>query len=150
MVQCFREYKARGHFTRKGMGRGQRWRLGEAVLSPQSSPVAGRRPEIRRVAPGRTDDKKGTRLPAGLSKSQLRLCGEEYSWNTLRRARERKIKENLRTQQTLGFLERIMLEPSHGGIFEVRLGSDVLFRKADERRFPAEGEIGELVAGALG
>ncbi len=43
-----------------------------------------------------------------------------------------------------------MLEPSHGGIFEVRLGSDVLFRKADERRFPAEGEIGELVAGALG
>ena len=43
-----------------------------------------------------------------------------------------------------------MLEPSHGGIFEVRLGGELLFCKADERRFPSAGEIGELVAGALG
>ena len=47
-------------------------------------------------------------------------------------------------------LQAITLEPSHGGIFEVALGEAVLFRKADERRFPAEGEIGELAAGKLG
>ncbi len=47
-------------------------------------------------------------------------------------------------------LHGIMLEPSHGGIFEVRLGGELLFCKADERRFPSAGEIGELVAGALG
>ena len=47
-------------------------------------------------------------------------------------------------------LRAITLEPSHGGIFEVALGERVLFRKADERRFPHDGEIGELVAGGLG
>lgn len=47
-------------------------------------------------------------------------------------------------------LQAITLEPSHGGIFEVAFGARVLFRKADERRFPDDGEIGELVAGSLG
>ena len=47
-------------------------------------------------------------------------------------------------------LASITLVPSHGGIFEVALGERVLFRKADERRFPEDGEAGRLVAAALG
>jgi selT/selW/selH-like putative selenoprotein len=47
-------------------------------------------------------------------------------------------------------LQAITLQPSHGGIFEVTLGERVLFRKADEQRFPDQGEIGELVAASLG
>ncbi len=47
-------------------------------------------------------------------------------------------------------LQAITLHPSHGGIFEIALGEWVLFRKADEQRFPDDGEIGELVAAGLG
>ncbi len=47
-------------------------------------------------------------------------------------------------------LQAITLQPSHGGIFEIAFGERVLFRKADEQRFPVEGEIGDLVALSLG
>ena len=47
-------------------------------------------------------------------------------------------------------LQAITLVPSHGGIFEVSLGQEVLFRKGDLGRFPQEGEAGELIAAALG
>lgn len=47
-------------------------------------------------------------------------------------------------------IQAITLEPSHGGIFEVAMGERVLFRKADARRFPGDGEIGDLVAGSFG
>ena len=46
-------------------------------------------------------------------------------------------------------LQAITLVPSHGGVFEVALSERVLFRKADEGRFPTEGEVGDLVAAAL-
>jgi len=46
-------------------------------------------------------------------------------------------------------LSGVRLIPSHGGVFTVHLGEELLFRKADVGRFPDRGEIQELVAPKL-
>jgi selenoprotein W-related protein len=46
-------------------------------------------------------------------------------------------------------LDQVVLQPSSGGRFEITVGNDVAFSKAQQGRFPEENEVVEAVGRLL-
>ena len=46
-------------------------------------------------------------------------------------------------------LQAVVIVPSSGGRFVVKVGGKKVFSKADAGRFPREGEVAEALAGLL-